>query len=58
MRRSCRGSLAAGLSAWAVFNEPASQGDETEREWTLVRKDGSRLNASLVITAMRTRTGK
>src|SRR5208337_217336 len=41
-----------------VFNEPALRGDETEREWTFVRKDGSHLIGSLVVTAMRDSNGK
>jgi PAS domain S-box-containing protein len=41
-----------------VFNEPARRGDETEREWTYVRKDGSHLIGSLVVTALRDSNGK
>ncbi len=41
-----------------VFNEPALRGDETEREWTFVRKDGSHLIGSLVVTALRDSNGK
>ena len=41
-----------------VFSEPARRGDETEREWTYVRKDGSHLIGSLVVTAMRESNGK
>jgi PAS domain S-box-containing protein len=36
-----------------VFLEPARLGDVAEQEWTCVRKDGSHLIASLVVTAMR-----
>src|SRR5208337_1041306 len=36
-----------------VFLEPARLGDEAEQELTCVRKDGSKLIASLVVTAMR-----
>ena len=39
------------------MNQPAV-GDETEREWTYVRKDGSHLIGSLVVTAMRDSNGK
>ena len=41
-----------------VFNEPAHRGNETEREWTFVRKDGSKLIGSLVVTAMPDQYGK
>ena len=41
-----------------VFLEPARQGDVAEREWTLVRKNGSHLIASLVVTPMRALDGK
>ena len=39
------------------MNQPAV-GDETEHEWTYVRKDGSHLIGSLVVTAMRDSNGK
>ncbi len=41
-----------------VFLEPARLGDETEREWTGVRKDGSHLIKSTVVTAMSDTKGK
>ena len=41
-----------------VFLEPARQGDVAEREWTVVRKDGSHLIASLVVTPMCALDGK
>ena len=41
-----------------VFLEPARLGDITEHEWTYVRKDGTRLIESLVVTAMRDSNGK
>src|SRR5208283_4859872 len=41
-----------------VFFEPARLCDETEHEWICVRKDGSKLIASLVFTAMCDSNGK
>src|SRR5208283_1371987 len=41
-----------------VFFEPARLCDETEHEWICVRKDGSKLIASLVFTAMCDPNGK
>jgi PAS domain S-box-containing protein len=38
------------LAAGAVFTEPSALGQP--REWTYVRKDGSRVRVSLVVTAM------
>ena len=41
-----------------VFLEAARLGDITEHEWTYVRKDGTRLIESSVVTAMRDSNGK
>jgi two-component system sensor histidine kinase/response regulator len=40
------------ISGHAVFVEQARRGETEEREWTFVRKDGSRLIASVFINAM------
>ena len=50
--------LGRPIAGMDVFLEPARLGDETEHEWTCVRKDGSRLIVSLVVTAMRDSNGK
>jgi PAS domain S-box-containing protein len=40
------------LSGFDVFVERARRGGHEEREWTYVRKDGSRLTVNLVVTAL------
>lgn len=40
-----------------VFLEPARRGDVAPREWTYVRKDGSRLIVSLAVTPQRDEAG-
>ena len=46
------------ISGHGVFVEQASRGESEEREWTFVRKDGSRLIASVFINAMFDEQGK
>ncbi|MEK6260231.1 MAG: response regulator [Planctomycetota bacterium] len=43
------------IQGFDVFVEYARQGKHEEREWTYVRKDGSQLPVSLVVTARRDR---
>jgi len=40
------------IEGYAVFTEQARRGETEEHEWTFVRKDGSRLIASVSITAI------
>ncbi|NVN92000.1 MAG: response regulator [Desulfuromonadales bacterium] len=40
-----------------VFVSAARQGETETREWTYIRKDGSRLTVSLTVTAMRSEMG-
>lgn len=40
------------ISGFAVFTEFARQGKALAAEWTMVRKNGARLNARLVVTAV------
>lgn len=44
-------------ASFAVFAEPARRGEAVTREWTYVRKDGSRLTVSLNVAAMYDQTG-
>jgi len=44
------------IQGFDVFVEYARQGKHEEREWTYVRKDGSRLTVNLVVTARRDRS--
>lgn len=41
------------VAGFDVFVETARQGGFDSREWTYVRKDGSRINVELVVTAIR-----
>jgi PAS domain S-box-containing protein len=45
------------VSGFGVFVAKARQGGHDEREWTYIRKDGSRLTVSLVVTALRNEQG-
>lgn len=46
------------VEGFRVFVENASLGNPEEREWTYVRKDGSRLPINMVVTSRRDRGGK
>ncbi|MEO8427551.1 MAG: PAS domain S-box protein, partial [Verrucomicrobiota bacterium] len=46
------------IEGFEVFADFARRGDPEEREWTYVRKDGSRLTVSLVVTALRDDEGQ
>lgn len=46
------------IDGFAVFAERARVGGHEEREWTYVRKDGSRLTVVLSVTAMKDSRGK
>ena len=45
------------ISGFGTFVERARRGEHDEREWTYVRKDGSHLIVSLVVTAVRDAQG-
>jgi len=49
--------LGRKIEGFRVFVENASRGQPDEREWTYVRKDGSRLPVNLVVMARRDRDG-
>ncbi len=49
--------LGRPIEGFRVFVENASRGQTEEREWTYVRKDGSRLPVNLLVTARRDRDG-
>ena len=51
------GELGRQIEGFRVFVENASRGQPDEREWTYVRKDGSRLPVNQVVTARRDREG-
>ena len=46
------------IKGFDVFVERARHGDFEAREWTYLRKDGSRLTVDLVVTAVRDRQGE
>jgi PAS domain S-box-containing protein len=46
------------IAGFDVFVEFARQGKAEEREWTYVRKNGSHLTVSLVVTALRDAGGE
>ncbi len=46
------------IKGFDVFVEFARQGESEEREWTYVRKDGSQLTVTLVVTALRDGDGE
>jgi PAS domain S-box-containing protein len=46
------------IAGFDVFVEPARHGRHDERDWTYVRKDGSRLTVSLVVTSQRDADGR
>ena len=46
------------VECFDVFVEYARRGGAEEREWTYIRKDGSRLTVNLMVTASRDDTGK
>nr|WP_255551549.1 GGDEF domain-containing phosphodiesterase [Granulicella sp. dw_53] len=48
----------APMEGFAVLADKASRGDMEEREWTYVRKDGSRAPVSVALRAIRTSAGK
>lgn len=50
--------LGVPIEGFRVFVENAYRGEPDEREWTYVRKDGSRLPVNLVVTARRDRDGQ
>jgi PAS domain S-box-containing protein len=50
--------LGRPIHGFDVFVEKARQGKPEEREWTLVRKDGTLFPVSLIITASRDAEGK
>ena len=50
--------LGVCVAGFDVFVARAKQGGHDEREWTYVRKDGSRLTVSLVVTALRNECGE
>ena len=52
------GHWAAPSSAWTFSASRLAWATMTEQEWTCVRKDGSRLIVSSVVTAMRDSNGK
>ena len=49
--------LGAPVTGFDVFVAHARQGGHEEREWTYIRKDGSRLTVNLVVTAVRNAAG-
>jgi PAS domain S-box-containing protein len=42
---------------FAVFTSEAARGQKSEREWTYIRKDGSRVSVKLRVTAVRNSAG-
>src|SRR5262249_53708848 len=49
--------LGRPVQGFDVFVEEARRGGHDEREWTYVRKDGTHLTVSLVVTAVRDPSG-
>ena len=49
-------ALGRPITGGAIFTEPTTLGQA--REWTFIRKDGSRVSVSLVVTEMRDAGGK
>jgi len=55
--RQLSAELGRPIEGFRVFVDNASRGQPDEREWTYVRKDGTRLPVNLVVTARRDREG-
>jgi PAS domain S-box-containing protein len=56
--RELSGELGRPVQGADVFVEKARRGAPEEREWTYVRKDGSHLTVSLIVTARYDATGR
>jgi len=46
------------ISGFEIFSYPAQRGDYNAREWTYIRKDGSRFTVQLIVTSITNHRGK